>query len=411
MEKGNKAIVIGAGPSGMMAAGQAAAKGKRVILIDKNSSPGKKLGITGKGRCNVTNYCDNDDFISSVVSNGSFLYSAINAFSCYDTYSFFEEMGVPLKIERGNRVFPKSDKAGDIVEALKRYCLNNSCEFIKGEAASVITERGKATGVELSDGTQICATSVVIASGGKSYPQTGSDGSGYKLAQKCGHDVVRPTPSLVPLTSKDPCCKRLQGLSLRNVSINLTDHSGKSLYKDFGEMLFTHFGVSGPMILSASSHIEDINEAGLTLTIDLKPALNEEKLNSRVLRDLKYFANKDFANSLHKLLPNKIIPVIVKRTDISPETKCHSITREQRQRLVKLIKGFSVSIDGFRPIQEAIITRGGVDVRRIDPKTMQSKLIKGLFFAGEVMDTDAYTGGFNLQIAFSTGYVAGNSLD
>lgn len=408
----NKIIVIGAGASGLMAAGQALLNpNNEVTIIEKNNTVGKKMLITGKGRCNVTNYCDNDTFISSVVSNARFMYGPINCFSCYDTYSFFEEIGVPLKIERGNRVFPKSDKAEDIVNALYKYVKSKGCKFITGEVISIDIKDEKITGLELSDAKKISCDYVIIATGGKSYPKTGSTGTGYRLAEQAGHTIIPLQPSLVPLESKDKSCKKLQGLSLKNVSIKLVDGKSDIIYEDFGEMLFTHFGVSGPIILSASSHIDNINDTSYKLEIDLKPALSYEKLDARILREFNELCNKDFVNMLHKLLPNKLIPVIIKRVSIPSDKKCNSITKDEREKLINVLKHFIISIDNFRPIEEAIITRGGVSVKEVSPKTMESKLVKGLYFAGEVLDLDAYTGGFNLQIAFSTGYVAGKSID
>lgn len=403
-----KVIVIGAGAAGMMCAGNAALCGGDVIIIEKNSRVGRKVMITGKGRCNVTNNCDSSAFIANVPTNGRFLYSAINSFSTQDTMDFFERNGVPLKTERGNRVFPVSDKAVDIVDALHRFIDQSNCRLINDEAAALMVKNGAVCGVKTASGGKYYCDSVVIATGGKSYPLTGSTGTGYLLAKQAGHTIVEPKPSLVPIVSSDTWCKELQGLSLRNVSLTVrSKESHKEIYKDFGEMLFTHFGVSGPIILSASAHLAHKQADNYYLSVDLKPALTEKQLDARILRDFEMFINKDIQNSLNKLLPSKIIPTVIKKAGIPFETKCNSVTKEQRCALVNAIKNFTINIKGFRPIEEAIVTSGGVSTKEINPKTMESKLCKGLYFAGEVIDTDAYTGGFNLQIAFSTGYLAG----
>lgn len=402
-------IVIGAGAAGMMAAGTAALMGMSVTVIERNDRPGRKLMITGKGRCNVTNSCDVDGLMANIPVNGRFLYSAFSRFSQYDTMDFFENLGVKLKTERGNRVFPESDRAVDIVDALKSYCDNNGVKFIKARAKSLIVKDGAVTGVRCDSG-EFFAEKVIIATGGKSYPKTGSTGDGYTMAAKAGHNIIEPKPSLVPLTSEDKCCADMMGLSLKNVAISIINNrNGKIVYKDFGEMLFTHFGVSGPVILSASSHIRNMERGLYKLVIDLKPALANEQLDSRILRDFSENVNRDFGNSLGGLLPSKMIETVIKRSGIDRHKKVNQITREERKRLVELLKGFEVSLDGFRPIDEAIITSGGVDVSQIKPSTMESKLVKNLYFAGEVIDVDAHTGGFNLQIAFSTGYCAGIS--
>lgn len=404
-----KLTVIGGGAAGMMAAGTAAGMGINVTVIERNDRPGRKLMITGKGRCNVTNSCDTDGLMANIPINGRFLYSAFSKFSTIDTMEFFENLGVPLKVERGNRVFPKSDKAVDIVDALKRYCTSNGVKFVKARAKKLIIENGEVIGVKCDTG-DFYSDKVIVATGGKSYPKTGSTGDGYALAAQVGHNIIEPKPSLVPLTSKDKCCADMMGLSLRNVAINVKDNqNGKCVYKDFGEMLFTHFGVSGPIILSASSHIRNVKSGRYTLVIDLKPALSFEQLDSRILRDFGGNVNRDFANSLGGLLPSKMIPTIVNRSGISPQKKVNQITKDERKKLVELLKGFEIELDGFRPIDEAIITSGGVNILQIKPSTMESKLAKNLYFAGEVLDVDAHTGGFNLQIAFSTGYCAGIS--
>lgn len=403
-------LVVGAGPAGMMAAGTASRSGARVTIIDRNKRPGRKLFITGKGRCNVTNNCDTRDFLSSVPTNGRFLYSAISAFSPQDTMAFFEERGVALKTERGNRVFPQSDKAADIVDAMRSFLLDSGCRYMTGRVTNLILENGGVKGAKLEDGQSLSADCVIIACGGKSYPLTGSSGDGYALARQAGHTVVKPVPSLVPLVSSDSFCKDLQGLSLRNISITVYDaEKKKEIYSDFGELLFTHFGLSGPVILSASAHMRDMRAGRYRIDIDCKPALSFEQLDKRLLRDFEKNKNRDFGNSLSELLPRTLIPVMVKQSEIPCGVKCNAVTKEQRHAFVRLLKRFPVAVSGFRPIEEAIVTSGGVAVKEIDPKTMESKRTENLFFAGEVIDTDAYTGGFNLQIAFSTGYLAGIS--
>lgn len=401
-------IVVGGGAAGTMAAGIAAKQGRKVALIERNRRIARKVLITGKGRCNVTNNCDNNAFIQAVKVNGRFLYSAINRFGTQDTMAFFEELGVPLKTERGNRVFPVSDKSVHIVDALARHC--SSAKLLDGRCTVLMLRDGALYGVKLEDGTSVHANSVVIATGGMSYPMTGSDGDGYRLAKQAGHTIVKPTPSLIPIVTKEPWCKDLMGLSLKNVTLTLTDTAaGKVLYQELGEMLFTHFGISGPLVLSASSHMREEKMADYTLTIDLKPGLSIEQLDARLLRDFAKNLNKDFLNSLSDLLPRKMIPVMVALSGIDGEEKVNQITKEQRATLVGLFKGMRVTPQAFRPIEEAIITSGGVNVKEVNPKTMESKLVKGLFFAGEVLDVDAFTGGYNLQIAFSTGVLAGEN--
>ncbi|WP_156991434.1 NAD(P)/FAD-dependent oxidoreductase [Caproicibacter fermentans] len=404
-------LVIGAGAAGMMAAGTAAQRGLRVCLLEKNQKPGRKIGITGKGRCNLTNHCSVPEFIASVPTNGRFLYGAASRFSPYDTMSFFENLGVPLKTERGNRVFPQSDKAADVVGALERFVKASGAQMINREAKQLLISDGRIQGVSLKDGSQISAQSVVVCCGGKSYPATGSTGDGYLFARQAGHTVTRLRPSLVPLVVQGTDCKEMMGLSLKNISISVKDlKSGKIIYEDFGELLFTHFGLSGPVILSASAHLRDMSPGRYRIAIDLKPALSPEKLDARLVREFRENQNRDFENSLSSLLPRAMIPVAVRRSGIEPHIKCNLITREIRHDFASLLKSFSFSIEAFRPIEEAVVTSGGVSVREVDPKTMQSKLIKGLYFAGEVLDVDAYTGGYNLQIAFSTGRLAGNSV-
>lgn len=402
----NTVLVIGAGPAGMMAAGNSALYGSKVIIAEKNKRVGRKLMITGKGRCNITNNCDNDMFIKNIPTNGRFLYSAINNFSPQDTIDFFTDNGLQVKTERGNRVFPVSDKALDVVDAMYAFIKKSKCKLIQREIKSLIIEDGAVKGAATADGEKIFANKVVIACGGKSYPLTGSTGDGYTLAKQAGHTIISPKPSLVPLVSSDEFCRDLQGLSLRNISITVFDGEGKKVYSDFGEMLFTHYGISGPVILSASAHMRNM-EGGYKVSVDLKPALSTEQLDKRILRDFDMFKNKDLANSLFKLLPSAVIPVVIDKTGIPPQCKCNSVTKEQRAKLAEIIKNFTVNIFEFRPIEEAIITSGGVCTKEINPKTMESKLVKNLYFAGEVIDVDGYTGGFNLQIAFSTGYLAG----
>lgn len=387
-----------------MAAVQAARFGKSVIVFEKNERTGRKLRITGKGRCNVTNNSAAEEHMRNIPVNPRFLYSSYSCFDASDTMSFFEELGVPLKTERGNRVFPVSDRADDIADALVREMERLSVKLIHKRVSGLITEDGRCYGVK-AGGESFLASSVLIACGGKSYPNTGSDGDGYTLAVSAGHTITDIKPSLVPMTSPDRYCSEMMGLSLRNVTLSLYDRNDV-IYSELGEMLFTHFGVSGPLVLSASSHIRDMQPDRYSLRIDLKPGLTAEQLDQRIQRDFKDNLNRDFTNGIRKLLPSKLIPVAVRLSGISPEQKVNGITREQRRKFGELVKAFPVRISGFRPIEEAIITSGGVSVREINPKTMESKLLPGLFFAGEVIDVDAYTGGFNLQIAFSTAYSA-----
>ena len=400
-----KIAVIGGGPAGMMAAGTAANFGSEVFIFEQNKFLGKKLAITGKGRCNVTNNSTREEFLENVTKNPRFLYAALNSFDTADAMSFFEGLGIELKTERGKRVFPASDKAKDIVDAMKRYA---SC-------AKVIYEKVKSV-VKKSDGTfsvkadkEYSFDRVIIATGGKSYPLTGSDGSGYKLAMKLGHSVTELIPSLIPIESLSPLCREMQGLSLKNVAIEIKDKSGKSLYRDFGEMMFTHFGVTGPIILSASARIRNYKIDELTLYIDLKPALDEKTLDNRLLSDFSKQSNKDFINSLSSLLPAKMIPPFVSLTGIDGRKKVNLITKEERRIILSKLKSLEIPLSRLRPIEEAIITSGGIEVKEINPKNMSSKIVPGLYFAGEIIDVDAYTGGFNLQIAYSTGYLAGKS--
>ena len=406
-------VIIGGGAAGLAAAISASEKYKNqaeVTLIEKNERPARKVMITGKGRCNVTNNCNVDTLIANVPKNGKFLYSAFSGFTPRDVISFFETAGVPLKTERGNRVFPVSDKAVDIVDALVKTAKSGGTKFINATAAEILAENGSVVGVKLTDGRVISADSVILATGGMSYPLTGSTGDGYKMAQKLGHTVTELKPSLVPLCIHEGFCTKIAGLSLKNVTLSIFETGKKKpLFSEMGEMLFTHFGISGPLVLSASSHIRYMGKKEYTAFVDLKPALSTEQLDNRILRDFGEEQNKDFANSLSKLLPKSLIPVIIKLSGIKSDKKVNQIEREERLGLCKLIKALPLHITGFRPIEEAIITSGGISVKEIDPKTMGSKLVSGLFFAGEIIDVDAYTGGFNLQIAFSTGFAAGKN--
>ena len=412
-----KVIVIGGGPAGMMAAITSSEQGNEVILIEKNNELGKKLSITGKGRCNITSSLSIDEFIKNIPGNGRFLYSAFNNFTNTDIINFFEEEGLKTKVERGNRVFPVTDRAKDVVECFAKKIKNLNIKVkLNTEVIEILKNNDNTViGVKTKNET-IKGDKIILATGGKSYPLTGATGDGYKMARKIGHTVTELRPSLVPLiTYEEEMHSSLQGLSLKNVKIKLMDISkNKEIYNDFGEMLFTHFGVSGPIILSASSHLvryKNINELlknkQIKLAIDFKPALSREKLDQRILRDFEEEKNKSFKNSLDKLLPQKLIPEIIKVSGIDPEVKVNSVTKEQREKLINSLKQFEVTIKDFRPIEDAIITSGGINIKEINPKTMESKIIKNLYFAGEIIDVDAYTGGFNLQIAYSTGYVAG----
>ena len=402
-------LVIGGGAAGMMCAYQAARRGLSVILFDPNRQLGRKLRITGKGRCNVTNNCDIKTFMSNIPGDGRFLYSALNRFSPSDTIAFFENNGLPLKTERGNRVFPVSDNANDVAGLMARLCERANVKIIRGRVKKILKKDGEITGAETTEGAISCSAAAVCT-GGKSYPLTGSDGSGYQFAEALGHTVVPIRPSLVPLESDDAYCAEMQGFSLKNVNLTVFE-DGKSIFTEQGEMLFTHFGISGPLVLSASSHMRKVGQAEYKAAIDLKPALDEKKLDARILRDFEKYSNKEFKNSLNDLAGNTMIPVLVRLSGIPEDTKVNEITREQRKALVHLFKNFPVSIAGTRPIDEAIVTSGGVSTKEVNPRTMESKLVKGLYFAGEVLDLDGYTGGFNLQIAWSTGYVAGNSIE
>ncbi len=406
-----KIAVIGGGPAGMCAAGKAASMGADVTLFEKNKLLGMKLGITGKGRCNVTNNCTPDDFIKNMTKNGKFMFSAINSFSSADTMELFEGLGVPLKTERGNRVFPVSDKARDIVLALKKYVLENGAKIVSEKVISLMpaAEERKISAVATEKGSYEF-DAVIVCTGGLSYPTTGSDGDGLRFAEALGHKITPPTPSLIGLTSADKCCGEMQGLALKNVSVSVTDTAkNKKIYEDFGEMLFTHFGVSGPTILSASAHMRPMESGRYEVHIDLKPALDEEKLDRRILSDFEKYKNKELANALCDLLPSSMIKPVIARAGLAETKKANSVTQKERRKLLETLKNFSVKISGTRPINEAIVTSGGVAVSEISPATMQSKKWDNLYFAGEVIDVDAYTGGFNLQIAYSTAMKAAES--
>lgn len=402
-------VVIGGGAAGSMCALTAAQRGLSVVLLEPNKMLGKKLRITGKGRCNVTNNCDIKTVLANIPGDGRFLYSALNRFEPRDTMALFESLGVPLKTERGNRVFPVSDRSHDIANALERAYAHAGGRILHACATDILTRDGAVSAVVTTEGTIDCGAAVVCT-GGMSYPLTGSTGDGYRFAQQFGHTVTPLRASLVPLESNDPWCAEMQGFSLRNVTLTVYDEHNKQVYSDLGEMLFTHFGVSGPLVLSASAHMRDCSQHSYRLSIDLKPALDEKKLDARILRDFQKYANRDFKNALYDLAGHAMIPVLVRLSGIPEDTKVNTVTREQRHKLVELFKHFPVSVCGTRPISEAIITSGGVSVKEINPRTMASKRMPGLYFAGEVLDLDAYTGGYNLQIAWSTGYVAGSAV-
>lgn len=403
-------IVIGGGPAGMIASGFAA-KNNNVILFEKNKKLGRKLFITGKGRCNVTNACDPEELIQNTPGNPYFLYSAFYTFDSYATMNFFEELGVKLKIERGNRVFPVSEKSSDIVKALIRFMENNNVDIrLNSKVEDLIVKNNKITKA-IVDNKEIDVENVIIATGGLSYPVTGSDGDGYKFAKKIGHKVTKLYPSLVPLKIKEKWGQDLQGLSLKNVELNLLIDN-KNVYKNFGEMMFTHFGITGPLVLKGSrSLVGNYNNHKVTGYIDLKPALTDKELDSRILKDFEKFINKSFKNSLDELLPQKIIPTIISLSNIDENKKVNSITKDERKRLCNVIKKLPITIIGDNGYNEAVVTAGGICVDEIDPSTMKSKIIDNLYFAGEVIDVDSYTGGFNLQIAFATGYLAGNNIN
>lgn len=404
-----KVAVIGGGAAGLLAAGRLAERGKQVVLIEKNPMLGKKLRITGKGRCNVTNACDVEDMLKNVPVNASFLYSALYSFTNDNLVSLLQEHGVETKVERGGRVFPVSDHAKDVVEALKRYALKSNVRLLKKEVSRLVIEDGAVCGVVYQDGGKLNCDRVVVATGGLSYPLTGSTGDGYRFARQAGHAITPPKPSLVPVVTRQKWVSELMGLSLKNVRLTVKDGAGKPVFTELGEMLFTHFGVSGPLVLSASSHMRGMEKNRYTLHIDLKPALAEKQLDERVRRDFAKNTNKHLINALDALLPKALIPVIVRLSGVEAHKTVNQLSREERLRLVALLKDLPLDAAGFRPVDEAIVTSGGVCVKEINPSTMESKLVRGLYFAGEVIDVDAYTGGFNLQIAFSTGWLAGDN--
>lgn len=399
-------IIIGGGPAGMFAAITAAQRSQSVLLLEKNDRLGKKLLITGKGRCNVTNDCTAQEILQNIPRNSRFLYSAMNAFPPERVKDFFDEYGCALKTERGNRVFPVSDRSQSVLEALQKAMRRYQVDVRTAKVKGILTDNGQVSGVRTDKETIACKW-VILATGGLSYPTTGSTGDGYAMAKSLGHTIVSCEGSLVPLETAGKDCPDMQGLSLRNCGVKLLDAKGKVLYKDFGELLFTHFGVSGPTVLSASTHLKG---DGCRLVIDLKPALEEGKLNDRILRDLDMYKNRTMENALTDLLPRSMIPVVLRRIGVAQDLQANSFNKQQRRALVEILKAFTVEITGKRPVAEAIITSGGVKVSEIDPKTMQSKLVPGLYFAGEIIDCDAYTGGFNLQIAWATAYVAGMSV-
>ena len=400
----NSIFVVGGGAAGMMAAITAAENGAQVTLLERNDRLGKKLYITGKGRCNVTNDCAPEDFFQNVPRNPRFLYSAIYAFPPREVMAWFEARGCALKTERGNRVFPQSDKSASVIDALRAELRRFGVRVLQERALDIVTQDGAVCGIE-TDGGFHKTERVILATGGCSYPQTGSTGDGYRMLEKLGHTIVPPVGSLVPLVEKGYDCKQMQGLALKNVTLRLVNQKGKTVFEEFGELLFTHFGLSGPVVLSASAHMNE--KDAYTVLLDLKPALDEQKLDLRLLRDFEKFQNRDFENALVELLPRSMIPVIVWRSGIPAEEKVHSITREQRRALLELMKRFPVEIACKAPVEEAIVTSGGVKVSEIEPGTMQSKRVRGLYVAGELLDVDAYTGGFNLQIAWATGRAAG----
>jgi hypothetical protein len=405
----NRVIVAGGGASGMMAAIWAARSGQQVLLIEKNERLGKKLFITGKGRCNVTNGCDVEELFPKVVSNRRFLYSSFYSFSNQDTIDFFESLGVPLKRERGDRIFPVSDHSSDVISAFSREMKRCGVEVrLNQKIDSLLIKENTVCGVKLADGTKEYGDSLILATGGMSYPSTGSTGDGYRLAGQAGHQVTELSPSLVPVHIKEDCCAKMMGLSLRNIGFKAMAGK-KKVYEEFGEMLFTHFGISGPVVLSFSAYARKYLEKDLKIFLDLKPAMSKEQVDHRILRDFQEKKNKQFKNSLDELLPKKMIPIIIEKSAISPDKKVNEITREERSRLVTLLKEFPLTVTGLGEWKEAIITKGGISVKEVDPGTMESKLVKGLYFAGEILDLDALTGGYNLQIAWSTAYLAGTN--
>ena len=401
--------VIGGGAAGLMAAIHAARMGADVVLYERNERCGRKLRITGKGRCNLTNHCTRDAFFANIPADARFLFSAWSRFDSASTEQFFEELGVPLKVERGNRVFPVSDKATDVVDALVRECRRAGVRIEHAHVDDLIVENNAIRGVVCGENTHF-HRAVILATGGCSYPQTGSTGDGHRMARAAGHTVTALTPSLVPLVEDGRFCATVQGLSLRNVALSVQDtKTGKEIFRDFGEMLFAHYGVTGPLVLSASAHLSPMERGRYVLYIDLKPALDEKTLDARLLSDFEKYKNRDFLNALSDLLPQKLIAPLVARSGIDPRQKVNTVTKEQRRAFLSLLKALPVKVAGFRPIAEAIVTKGGIALGEVSPRTMESKRISGLYFAGEVLDLDAYTGGFNLQIAFSTAVLAGES--
>jgi hypothetical protein len=398
-------VVIGGGAAGMLASATAAKQGAGVLLLEQGSRLGRKLSITGKGRCNLTNNCSVSEALDNIPTGGQFLHSAFNNFTPGNTIELFSSLGLKLKTERGGRVFPDTDKASDVTDALVRYMDSSGVKHQRCRALDITTDNGHVTGVNTSAGHIQC-DAVLIATGGMSYPSTGSTGDGYKIAGALGHTITPLRGSLVPLVAEAGCCERMQGLTLRNVRLHVYDGGKKPVFDDFGELLFTHFGISGPLALTASAHMRDFDRKKYHVTIDLKPALDSRKLDLRILRDFGKYKSRNFSNSLSDLLSRMMIPVVVERSGIAPEAKVHSVSREQRLALGRLIKSFRIGVDGTRPVEEAVITSGGIECGEINPKTMESKLVSGLFFAGEIIDADAYTGGFNLQIAWSTAYAA-----
>lgn len=403
-----KIVVIGGGAAGLMAAITAAEQGASVTLLEGNERLGKKLNITGKGRCNITNNCTQEELLAHIPRNGRFLYSAFSRFSSQDTMSFFEELGVPLKTERGNRVFPQSDCAFDVSDALKRRLHRLQVKWEREKAVSILTENGTVVGVK-GEKKNYPAEAVILATGGVSYPGTGSTGDGYRMASELGHTVMDPHGSLVPLVSSDLSCGQMQGLALKNVELTAKNEKGKTVFSELGEMLFTHFGVSGPLVLSASAHLRDWDKHTYTLYVDLKPALSPEKLEERLLRELSQQQNRDVENILAGLLPHSMVPVVLEKLQFSHGLKANSMKKEQRRALLQLLKQYEIPVSGTRPVTEAIVTSGGIKIGEVNPGTMESKKVQGLFFAGEILDVDAYTGGFNLQIAWATGRSAGLS--
>ncbi len=406
----SRVIVVGGGAAGLLAAGTAAQYGAQVVLVERNPRLARKLMITGKGRCNVTNASDLQELIAHVPRNGRFLYSAFSAFGPDDIRDLLHQQGVETKVERGNRVFPVSDKAVDVVDALVSFVRSMGVEILQERVCSLITENGQCRGVECENGLVVKGDAVIVCTGGLSYPRTGSTGDGYHLAKQVEHTVVTLLPSLVPLCTREYDASQMQGLSLKNCTLRVTDtRTGKTIFDELGEMMFTHFGVTGPLVLSASAHMRDMEPARYELSIDLKPALSEQQLSDRILRELGAHKNAAVSTMLATLVPRSMIAVLAARSGLQTSAACHTVTKEQRLRLVDRLKRFTLTVDSFRPIDEAVVTAGGVDVKEINAKTMESKLCQGLYFAGEVLDVDAYTGGYNLQIAFSTGAAAGRA--